>query len=118
MNTVSIEEKIGKGIRVQKDGNVYEQLSCSNGLVVRLYKPASEGYSGVLFRPNLEDATEDYEVFKSLTDKLALFSNETIQNSTFDYMRYTGSDGLEKKLKNGWTLRINPMCGKIDITNG
>jgi len=113
----SISTNFGKGVRILKNEDVYEQISCDDGIYARIFKESykekdktinTKDYHGIIFRPLFEDTEKDYEKFKTLTDRLQNISGEEIPNAKVKFMDYISHTGLEKELDAiDATVRIN-----------
>ena len=106
-----LETNFGKGVRIEKGGESYEQVGCRDGLFARVYRaPHKVGtdYHGVIFRAPFQGTDQDYEQFRVLAERLQQASGEEVPNSKSRFMDYISHSGLEQELSRiGAKVRIN-----------
>ncbi|PIZ53359.1 hypothetical protein COY26_02255, partial [Candidatus Woesearchaeota archaeon CG_4_10_14_0_2_um_filter_33_10] len=109
-----LKTPFGNGIEVSEKGSrdYYQQIKSNDGLIARIFsteenhKRLGNKCISVISKYPFKDNKENHLLFRELTGKLNKIQDETINSGSWPLKIYT-DQGLEKKLGNGTTIRIN-----------
>ncbi|MEA3229764.1 MAG: hypothetical protein U9P44_02510 [archaeon] len=98
-NVEDIQLPFGDGARFNNNRSSYEQVSCNDGFLVRVYKDNNpphnskdmvpdESYRGIIHSSQFKETIEGYRLFKNITNRLSQVSDKAIKNSKHDFKKW------------------------------